>query len=159
MQPSSPLSSVPLFRDLPEEELEFLCELFKHHAYPAGTILFAQGDVAERVYVLLEGKVAIRYKPHDGDFLEVTTIRDGGVFGWSAALGRQNYTSYALASTDCHVLELRGEALRRLCRTHPKIGVIILERMAEVIASRLENTHQMVVDMLWKGVDPGKEQE
>jgi CRP-like cAMP-binding protein len=86
----------------------------------------------------------------------VTTIREGGVFGWSAALGRQNYTSYAIASTDCQVLDIRGEALRRLCRTHPKIGVIVLERMAEVIASRLENTHQMVVDMLWKGIDQGK---
>jgi CRP-like cAMP-binding protein len=150
---------VPLFRDLPDDELEFLNEYFKPHAFPAGTVLFAQGDLADRVYVLLQGKVSIRYKPHDGDFLEVTSIQSGGVFGWSAALGRQQYTSYAVVSTDCVVLEVRGDALRRLCRTHPKIGVVILERMAEVIASRLENTHQMVVDMLWKGVDPGKGRE
>jgi hypothetical protein len=44
--------------------------------------------------------------------------------------------------------------LRRLCETHPETGVVLLERLAEVIAERLRNTHQCVVDLLRQGVRP-----
>jgi hypothetical protein len=46
--------------------------------------------------------------------------------------------------------------LRRLCETHPKTGVVILERLAEVIAERLRSTHEHVVEMLRQGLTSGK---
>jgi hypothetical protein len=42
--------------------------------------------------------------------------------------------------------------LRRLCRAHPQTGVVILERLAGVIAERLNSTHAKVIDMLQEGM-------
>jgi hypothetical protein len=47
--------------------------------------------------------------------------------------------------------------LRRICEDHPATGVILLERLAEVIALRLTSTHGHVMEMLRQGVRPGRE--
>ena len=104
------------------------------------------------IYVLTSGQVAIQFKPEDGDTITVTEIKEGGVFGWSSALGRQTYTSCAVCLDESETLSLLGDELRELCATHPETGVIILERLAEVIASRLRNAHAHVVEMLQQGM-------
>lgn len=153
------LEVLPLFRGLPQDDLQLLGGLFVHRSFPDGDIIFTQGEPADHLYVLLTGKVSIRFKPHDGDLLEVTSIGEGGVFGWSAALGRQAYTSLAVACGECSALSIRGEVLRQLCKTKPEIGVVILGRMAEIIANRLDHTRQMVTDLLWKGVSDSTDRE
>ena len=150
------LRSVPLFQGLVQEDLELLSGMFTRQTFPAETVIFSQGDRAVRLYVLLSGEVSIRFKPHDGDLLDVTTISEGGVFGWSSALGRDIYSSYAVSSLETSVLSIRGDKLRQLCNSHPNTGVMILERLAAIIAERLRSTHKQVVDMLWEGVNTEK---
>jgi CRP-like cAMP-binding protein len=146
------LKSSALFAGFSEQQLSGLAELFEGERLQSGQVIFAQDDPADRLYVLLSGRVAIRFKPHDGDVLTVTEIGQGGVFGWSAALGRRSYTSSAVCLETGDALGLRGVDLRRLCETQPETGVVILERLAEVIAQRLRSTHDQVVELLQLGI-------
>lgn len=148
------IGSLPLFEGLTVEDVEILARSFEHRAYPASSVLFAQGDPADRLYVLTSGRVAIQFKPYDGDILPVTEVDAGGVFGWSAALDRPSYTSCAVALEDSEAVSISGEELRRLCESNPRMGVIIIERLAEVIAARLKSTHAKVMDMLQQGMRP-----
>lgn len=146
------LKGCVLFTGFSEQQLSGLAELFEGERLQCGQVIFAQDDPANRLYVLLSGRVAIRFKPHDGDVLTVTEIGQGGVFGWSAALGRRSYTSSAVCLEAGDALGLRGVDLRRLCETQPETGVVILERLAEVIAQRLRSTHDQVVELLRLGM-------
>jgi CRP-like cAMP-binding protein len=146
------LKSCALFNGFNDAQLKTLAGLFEGETLAAGEVIFAQDDPADRLYVLLLGRVAIRFKPHDGDLLTVTEIAPGGVFGWSAALGRRSYTSSAMCIESGEALSLRGVDLRKLCETQPETGVVILERLAEVIAERLRSTHEQVVDLLRLGI-------
>jgi CRP-like cAMP-binding protein len=146
------LKSSSLFSGFSDTQLQALARLFEREHLQAGVTVFAQDDPADRLYVLLSGRVAIRFKPHDGEILTVTEIATGGVFGWSAALGRRSYTSSAVCLEAGEALGLRGADLRRLCETQPDTGVVILERLAEVIAERLRSTHAQVVDLLRLGM-------
>jgi CRP-like cAMP-binding protein len=141
-----------LFQGLDSESIGILSSHFKDERFDKDSVIFAQGDRAEKLYVLITGQVAIRFKPHDGDLLTVSEINDGGVFGWSSALGRSTYTSSAICIQDCTALSVKGDQLHDLCEKYPQTGVIILERLAEVIAQRLQNTHAQVVKMLQEGV-------
>jgi CRP-like cAMP-binding protein len=147
------LEKVTLFKGLAEDHLKFISPKFQRETHPEGSVVFNQGDPAESLYVLLSGNVAIRFKPHDGEIIHVTDIHDGDVFGWSAALGRQEYTSCALSTSDSEMVCIRGKDLREICTSQPEIGVVILERLAGVIAERLRNTHTQVVDLLWQSVN------
>ena len=90
---------------------------------------------------------------YDGPPLSVAHIIPGGVFGWSAALGRQEYTSGAQAGSDCLVVRVRNESLHRLCESYPDTGGVLLDRLAGVIAERLRNTHASILAMLSQGID------
>jgi CRP/FNR family cyclic AMP-dependent transcriptional regulator len=146
------IRSLPLFEGLARDDVELLAQSFQRESFPAGMAVFGQGDRAEKLYVLISGRVAIRFKPYDGDVLPVTEVGPGGVFGWSAALNRPCYTSCAIAVGDCQAISISGDELRRLCRAHPQTGVVILERLAGVIAERLNSTHAKVIDMLQEGM-------
>ena len=146
------LQSLPFFSGLDPSEIELLSSRFQIEEQPADHVFFRQDEHADRLYLVVSGKVAIRYKPEDGDALPVADIERGGVFGWSSALGRRVYTSSAVSLEESIVLSIRGAVLRRLCETHPETGVVLLERLAEVIAERLRNTHHQVVEMLRQGV-------
>jgi CRP/FNR family cyclic AMP-dependent transcriptional regulator len=147
------LGEVPFFQDLSKEDVKLLSKKFSPKSFPPDTVIFGQGDHASHLYILLSGQVSIRFKPHDGEIIPVTEISPGDVFGWSAALGRDVYTSCAVTTLDSEALSIRGRDLRELCTTHPETGVLILERLAAVIAERLKNTHQKVVELLWQGVN------
>jgi CRP/FNR family transcriptional regulator len=136
------------------DEIEHVARMGEVRQYANGEALFTQGEPADRLHVLLSGRVSILFKPHDGDVLTVAEIQPGGVFGWSSALGRRAYTSSAVGLEDCQTFCLRGEALRKLCELHPETGVTILERLAQVIADRLDSTHTQVVELLRLSMRP-----
>jgi CRP-like cAMP-binding protein len=147
------LERVNLFKELADDHLKLISAKFHRDTYSEDKVIFNQGDPAESLYVLLSGSVAIRFKPHDGETIHVTDVYEGDVFGWSAALGRHVYTSCAIATSACEMVYIKGADLRELCTSQPEIGVVILERLATVIAERLRNTHAQVVDLLWKSVN------
>lgn len=146
------LERVSLFKGLAKEHLQLIAPKFQRETYPDETTIFAQGDPADSLYVLLSGSVSIQFKPHDGEIINVSEIREGDVCGWSAALGRNVYTSCAMTTAKSELVRIKGVDLRELCSSNPEIGVVILERLAEVIAERLRNTHAHVVELLWQGV-------
>lgn len=150
------ITSLPLFRGgLKADEVELLATRFNEESFAAGDVVFPQDARADKLYVVVSGRVEIRFKPYDGEVISVAELTDGGVLGWSAALGRRAYTSSAVAMEDSNLLSIRGQVLRRLCETHPQTGVVILERLAEVIAERLRSTHEHVVRMLKEGMHAG----
>jgi CRP-like cAMP-binding protein len=147
------LQFIPFLKGVSQEHIALLAEKFERCEFPAQEMIFAQGDPAVHLYILRRGEVAIRFKPYDGEALTVSVIKPGGVFGWSAALGRHRYTSGALCTEESEVYRIRGADLHKLCLDHPQTGVVILERLATVIAERLRNTHEQVIKMLWQGVN------
>lgn len=148
------LMDLSIFSGLSMDQMDLLCPLFDSENFMGHQVIFEQGQSAEYLYILRDGEVEIRYKPYDGPFLTVARIFAGGVFGWSAALDHEHYTSAAVSMCDCSALRIRGSELRCLCESHPQTGVIILERLSEVISERLQATHKEVLKLLCGRMDP-----
>jgi CRP-like cAMP-binding protein len=147
------LLHVNIFKGLSSEDLDTLAPLFEIYDLKKNQVAFEQGRVADYMYILLEGEVVVNFKPYDGPTLTVARIQPGGVFGWSAVLGRQIYTSTAVACTQSTAIRIKGDELRCLCEKHPNTGIIILERLAGVIAERLQSTRDQIFTMLSESID------
>ena len=150
--PEDVFDKLALFKNLDAEQRQLLRPLFLPCDCYSGSVLFEQGDRAEYLYLVVIGEVAIRYKPEDGPPITVARVRPGGIVGWSAALGSRFYTSAAECAAYSQMLRVRGADLRELCEQHPETGILILERLAEVIAQRLRNTHEQVMALLKQGL-------
>jgi CRP/FNR family transcriptional regulator, cyclic AMP receptor protein len=141
-----------IFAGLTKEQRKELMPLFTPCDYYPDSLIFEQGVPAEFLYVVVVGEVVVNFKPDDGPPLTVARVKPGGVVGWSAALGTRVYTSGAMCVTYSQMLRVRGTDLRRLCENHPETGNLILNRLAEVIAQRISNTHEQVLALLEIGL-------
>jgi CRP/FNR family transcriptional regulator, cyclic AMP receptor protein len=147
------LTRYSIFAGLDGEQLRQISPFFVECCYPKGVIIFDQGRPAVYLYILLAGKVLVRYKPYDGPMLDVAQIQPGGVFGWSAALHRDVYTSAAVAVENSVSYRIRREDLQVICKRYPETGKILLERLASVIAERLRSTHSHVFEILRQEIE------
>ena len=138
----------PFFRGLTREQFDLLVPLLEPCTVPGGTVIFKQGDEATHLYVIRNGAVTIQYKPYDGPIITLSHLQPGEIFGWSAVVGGQTYTSDAISITEVDTLRLRGSDLVQLCADHPKAGYAILEKLAEGVSPRWTYAKQQIQNVL-----------
>jgi len=142
-----------MFEDLDENMISLLTPLFEVFSCQPGSIIFQQGDQAEYLYLVLDGKVDVSFKPYDGNPMTISHIDKGGLFGWSAVVGSDTYTSTALAIEDVKAFRIHGSDLLKFCREHPEAGKDILERLADGVSSRWKDAHKQVQSILFQGMN------
>lgn len=147
------LNRFALIEGFTEDQINLLHPLIDDVTFEANQRIFDQGDQAQFLYFVLEGKVSIRFNPEDGPVLSVAELDEGDVFGWSAAMGSECYTSSAVCTKHGIFVQMKGEELKNLCQEHPETGILILNRLAGVIAQRLRGTHEKVVELLHQGLN------
>lgn len=147
------IDHLSLIGDLSNEQIEILRPLFNEVRYDKNQVIFYQGQEAKHIYFVVEGEVAIRFKPDDGPLLTVAEVGPGDVFGWSSAVGSSSYTSSAVCTQKGMFLQLEGEKLKSVCEKYPDTGILILDRLAGVIAQRLKGTHEQVLALLHRGLN------
>jgi CRP/FNR family transcriptional regulator, cyclic AMP receptor protein len=152
MMPRGIFSQLPLFQGFSQAQLDLLRPHFIPCDCYTDTVLFEQGDRAAYLFIVVSGDVTIFYKPEDAPSITLTSVQPGGVVGWSAVLGNRFYTSSAVCSTYSQMLRVRGEDLRIICLDHPELGILILDRLASVIAERLHSSHEQIVALLKQGL-------
>ena len=142
-----------MFEDLNETMISLLTPLFEVFSCQPGSIIFQQGDRAEYLYLVLDGKVDVSFKPYDGNLMTISHIDKGGLFGWSAVVGSDTYTSTALAIESVKAFRIHGSDLREFCREHPEAGKDILERLADGVSFRWKDAHKQVQSILFQGMN------
>jgi CRP/FNR family transcriptional regulator, cyclic AMP receptor protein len=147
------LDRFALIEGFSPEQVAILDPVISDVRYDTNQVIFSQGDLADYLYFVIDGSVSIRFKPEDGPVLSVAAVKQGEVFGWSSALGSKCYTSSAICTEEGLFVRIPGEELKRLCKEHPETGILILNRLAGVIAQRLRGTHEQVVALLHHGLN------
>ncbi|WP_067440354.1 MFS transporter [Nocardioides jensenii] len=94
------LQRVPMLRTLPLPSVEQLARGLEHLEVSAGHMVFSQGDLGDRYYVIEAGEVQVV-----GDGAVVATLGPGEGFGEIALLRRTPRTATVVATTD---VRLRG---------------------------------------------------
>ncbi len=153
--PGDIFEKLTFFQGMSPAQLSVLRPFFELCDCPPAMALFSQGSPAIYLYIVVAGEVLIEFKPYDAPSMVIARVKPGGIFGWSAALGNQAYTSGATTTTYTQVLRVMGEDLHGLCENHQDIADIILQRLADVIAER-HNVHPQVKALLETGLRNGK---
>ncbi|MEI6291449.1 MAG: cyclic nucleotide-binding domain-containing protein [Chloroflexota bacterium] len=142
----------PLFKDLGSADLKIIAPLFHVRTFGVGAVIIEQGEKATCLYLLTTGKVEIIYKPYDGEQIRLNSLFPGNVFGWSAVLGNEVYSSSVICSSNCEVLMLCGEDLRTLREKHPQTSALVIDRLARSVSARWAEGQSQVKAMIRKGV-------
>ncbi len=93
-----------------------------------GETIIRQGDVADKVYTLLDGSADAIC-----DGVKVGDINANEIFGALAVFTRQNRIASVVATSDCSVLAVRKEEFVDLIDHQPQICLGLIEEMATKI--------------------------
>jgi CRP-like cAMP-binding protein len=87
-----------------------------------GETIFRQGEPADELFVLLQGRVKVAQVTPDGQQVVVRFLGPGEMMGCVAAWGGGNYPGTATAQEDTSVIGWSGTVLGRLVERHPAIA-------------------------------------
>lgn len=144
------LKECRLFSTLSGAALEKIASLAVEKDYDAGTTIFREGDSADYLLVLEEGRVALQIALPEapGGMVRrgtVDVVTKNEVVGWSAIVEPYIYTLTAVCLQKTRVLSISGVKLRGLIRDNQVIGYEILKELVKVVASRLDDTRQVLI--------------
>src|SRR6266550_8262596 len=126
------LRSMDLFNDLPDEELTRVARLLKEHKFDENDLIFAQDEVGDGLYIILQGRVRIASTDHFGRERVLAFYGPGEFFGDMAVLTGAPRSASASASTNVRLLHLRKDDFDMLVAT----SVGIMRGMMRVMIER-----------------------
>lgn len=135
------LSQTGLFGGLTEEQLKAIADISEEITCQHGEVLFWEGDLAEYLYILLEGEVNIFVQLSSRpERVTVSVISQPyQTLDWSGLVAPNVYTASALCEADCRLVAVDGEALMEVLMGDPAMGFVVMQRIAEVMGDRMRN--------------------
>ncbi len=145
------LGKSDLFSDLSDEQRDKIALLSRKMTFETGDILFREGDPADKLYIVLQGTLAVEVSLLGRQRRRCATIaaaHRGEFVGWSAGLGSQTYlaSAYAVEKTTALVVDRR--AVDGLFADDPASGLRVTVKLIEVARSRLSRTTEILATML-----------
>ncbi len=133
---------------LSDEELERLIPLISERRFKPRQLIFATGDPAERVYLILKGRIKTYQVAENGKEIILDVVGRGGVVGDMAIVEDGERTAYAQAIDDCVAISITWEDFSHLIQQSPKLGFA----MAELMARRLAGMQRTLMNLVSKPV-------
>lgn len=112
-----------------------------------GESLFRLGEIAESLYVVERGRIALRLPMEVGGRSRDVIIEERGAgqtVGWSALIPPHRFTLEAMALVDGAVIAIAREPLLRHFEANPAIGCAVTRNLASIIGRRLQ-----VIEAMW----------
>jgi CRP-like cAMP-binding protein len=146
------LKRCELFLGLDNNALQRIADLSscQEKVYQSQEIIFEEGEDAEHLYVLEEGRVNLVVKIPTGssplpEQTVVHTITKGGIFGWSALVPPHVFTMSAIAKEPSKVVAIGGNELRHLFDKDTHLGYEVMNSLIRVIGARVRNIEQLLI--------------
>jgi CRP/FNR family transcriptional regulator len=142
------LREVPFFRELPGEVIDALRRGGTVRHFARGEPLFARGEAARGLFVVIEGSVRV-YQVGDTGREHVLTVEGPGCSVAELPLFDGGpYPAYAEAAEESRVFTLGRERFRELLRERPELA----EQVIRALSERLRRLVQTVEGLALKEV-------
>ena len=134
------LSSVPLFIDLNDEELQGVSDSCTPRKYPKNSMIILEEEFGDIIFIILTGTVKITRVNDEGKEVILSLLGPGEIFGEMAILDGEARSANALAQEDCSLLAIQKSEFLSLLRKNFKISFALMGELAK----RLRKSDQQI---------------
>ncbi|MFA6505980.1 MAG: cyclic nucleotide-binding domain-containing protein [Treponemataceae bacterium] len=114
--------------------------------YRPSSVIYFQGDSADKIYILQSGKVSLNYTDIENAQDVHDLVQPGEFFGVKSALGRYPREENALVLQDAAVVAFTVPEFEQLTMTN----IRIVMKMLKVFSNQLRRIHKQVSNLLEK---------
>lgn len=132
---------VSIFSVLTEQQLAKLTERITHKNYKKGQIIFFEGDVSDKLYVINKGKIKIFKYTREGKEQILYILSEGDFVGDLSLLKKDEFKFNAEALEDSNICVLTKDDFDGMVKENPEIALEILQVVYDRIV-KLENLIQ-----------------
>ena len=116
-----------------------------------GKTIFKEGDIGDRLFVVVEGKLKLGTSSGDGRENLLSILGPGDMFGELSLFDPGPRTATATAVVDSRLLSLANDQVIGWVTAHPQVSLQLLGRLAQ----RLRKANDVLSDLVFADV-PGR---
>jgi CRP/FNR family transcriptional regulator, cyclic AMP receptor protein len=113
--------------------------------YPAGAVLFAQGQAPRGVFIVRGGRVKLSICGSDGRTLILRIVDAGCPLGVAAVVSGRSYEATAETLEPCEVSFLRQCDLLRLMRLHGELALWVTQHISQDYAGTCREIRDLIL--------------
>jgi CRP/FNR family transcriptional regulator len=120
------LSQVPVFETLGEADLARVTEVAVPRRFPAGQVIFREGDQSDTCYVMRSGHARAVREHAGGRTISLAHFGPGDIFGELAMFDDERRSATVETLDEVEAIAILGTDMRRLLREHPELAAKIV---------------------------------
>ena len=135
----------PFLAGMNRHQLALLTDCAMVVQFKKGQVIFREGDIANRLYLIETGKVILESSGAVGDPVVIDTIGAGDLLGWSWMFPPYVWHFTARAVDPVTAIFFYGTILREYCERDHSLGYELFKRMGAVMIKRLQAAREKMV--------------
>ncbi len=142
------LKKINLFENFTDSELEKIREVCEGVFFKTGEVIFKEGDVGDKCYMILKGEVRIsKHVPNIGEEA-LAIMKEGEYFGEMALIDNYPRSAHAIANTDVSLISLKKDNLQNIFITDRELGFKFLWAFTKTLSQRLRDMNDKMTTFL-----------
>ncbi len=133
------------FCDFSESMLQAWDTVSHKNTFPAGAILFVEGQSPRGMFVLCSGRVNLSTTSKEGKLLLLKTAQSGEALGLSASIAGLGYEVTAETATPCQVSFIGRSHMLELMETHSEFGMQAARCLSRAFHEAYRDIHNLML--------------
>lgn len=143
------IQGLDMFRSLSDADLDAILKNANALLLSEGEAAFHQGQVAERFFILLHGRLKVVQITDDGEQIIVRHVNPGDIFGMAKAMSRDRYPASTIAVLESLVLSWPAAAWDALMSKSPQFAAGAIQ----TVGNRLQDAHSRIRELSTEEVE------
>jgi len=140
--PESYIRQLSIFSKLPADEIQTLSQVLHLRQYPAGSILFHEGDAGDSLAILVEGEIEAIHGMGTENERRLSHLKPGAFLGEMSLFNPNRQRSASVRTlTDVQLLQMMHTDFEALLLRQPNLAVYIMREMS----NRLRAVEQAII--------------
>lgn len=142
-------SKVYIFENLNRHELTEIVNIIDHKKYAKGDTIFLEGEAADTLYFVNEGRIKLYKYTKDGKEQILHILSQGDFFGELELIKPSKYSFNSKAIAHSKICTITKDEMRNIMMQKPEISIKVLESLAE----RLSKVESLAQNLATNDVD------
>ena len=143
---ASLIAEHPFLAGMKPAHVHILSDCAMETEFAESQLIFREGDLANRFYLIVDGSVALESGARDGRKVLIETLGRGDVLGWSWLFPPYYWHFGALALKPTRAIFFYGTRLRAQCDEDHDFGYELIKRMTSVVVRRLQSARERMAE-------------
>lgn len=145
------LARVAFFDGLTREALALIANATTEESHATGTRIFQYGDVGDKLFIILEGKIRISRDIAGVGEEALAVLGQGEVFGEMSLLDEFPRSADARVHERCRLLVMTKEEFDNLLFVHKDLAYEVLWNCVRTLSTRLRETNDKLTFLTTSG--------